>query len=293
MNEIYSYGLLTCATIMFGFMFFFSDMFRKNYGSGLKPSLIVNLGGSAFGLLVLLLIKGFVFEFSVFALIMSMVSTVNNLLFSLCSLKALSKINLSLYSLFTMLGGMILPFLSGILFHNELFTLNKLICIIVIILALSLTVEKGKKSSGTLYYMGIFVFNGMSAVIAKLYQALPFSKISSAGYSILKTVVTILICAILLLFVKGDKKKINWKVIVAMAGNGTLSHTANWLVLVALYTLPASVQYPFITGGTMIVSTVISFFGNKKPKPKEVFAVALSFIGILLLIYIPEINLIK
>ena len=55
--------------------------------------------------------------------------------------------------------------------------------------------------------------------------------------------------------------------------------------------LPASAQYPFITGGTMIVSTVISLFTAKKPTVKELIAVALAFIGVVLLITLPEIEL--
>ena len=66
-----------------------------------------------------------------------------------------------------------------------------------------------------------------------------------------------------------------------MAGTGILNHLANWLVLVALFTLPVSVQYPFITGGTIIVSTIISLFTDKKPSKREVISVVLAFIGIL------------
>lgn len=302
LDELLSYGLLTTSTVMFGFMFFFSDMFRKNYGSGLQGTLVTSIGGGIFGFIAILIIKvapvGFatVFNeitsgFSLFVVIMTLVSSLNGILFSFCSLKALGKINLSLYSLFSMLGGMALPFVSGILFHGEPFTLAKAVYFIIITLALCLTVEKGEKKSGTIYCIGIFVFNGMSGVISKIYTAAPYTKMDSAGYSLFKTVVSVLIAAIILACIKKEKRKLNFKSILAMAGSGTLSNVANWLVLVALYTLPASVQYPFITGGTMIVSTVISLFTTKKPTKKEIAAVVLSFIGILLLIFSPEVNI--
>ena len=291
--ELYSYALLTLSTVMFGFMFFFKDIFRKNYGSGLKATMVMSLGGGVFGFIALLILKGFVFEFSVYALIMAIISSVNGLLFSFCSLKALGKINLSLYSLFSMLGGMALPFLSGILFHGEPFTLSKALCFIVITAALLLTVKKDDKKSGVFFYIGVFVFNGMAGVISKVYQSLPFEKISSAGYSILKCLVSIFISGLLLLIIRGEKKKINFACVFAMAGSGILSNVANWLLLIALLNLPASAQYPFVTGGTMIVSTLISLFSDKKPTKKEIFAVILSFIGILLLISIPNIELFK
>lgn len=304
METVYSYGLLTLSTVMFGFMFFFKDIFRKNYGSGIKATMVMSLGGSVFGFIALLVIKvapvGFktVFSeivdgFSLFVVIVSLFSAVNGVLFSFCSLKALGKINLSLYSLFSMLGGMALPFVSGILFHGEPLTLAKAVCFVIITLALCLTAEKGEKRSGTLYYIGVFVFNGMSGVIAKVYQALPYKKMDSVGYSLFKTLVSICLVSVILAVMKKDKRKINFSCILAMAGSGALSHIANWLVLVALYTLPASVQYPFITGGTMIVSTVISMFGKSKPNKKEIAAVILSFVGILLLIFIPEIQIFK
>lgn len=287
---------------MFGFMFFFKDIFRKNYGSGLQATLVANIGGGIVGFIAILIIKvapvGFTAViseiksgFSPFVVVMSLVSALNGILFSFCSLKALGKINLSLYSLFSMLGGMALPFISGILFHSEAFTLAKAVCFIIITLALCMTVEKGEKKSGTVYYIGVFIFNGMSGVISKIYTAAPYVKMDSAGYSLFKCVVGALLALTIFLIIKKDNRKLNWKCIGAMAGSGTLSNVANWLVLVALYTLPASVQYPFITGGTMIVSTVISLFMAKKPTKKEIAAVILSFIGILLLIFIPDIEI--
>lgn len=293
METVYSYGLLTASTVMFGFEFFFKDIFRKHYGSGLKATLVMNIGSSIFGLLSLLLINGFIFEYSHFALVMALISVIFGLLFSFCSLKALGKINLSLYSLFSMLGGMVLPFVSGILLHGEALTVGKLVCFGIITVALSFTAEKGEKNSGVIYYVGVFVFNGMAGVIAKLYQSLEFEKISSAGFSILKAVVSIVLSGLILIIVKGEKRKINLPVIVSMAGSGALGNIANWLLLIALLNLPASAQYPFVTGGTMIVSTIISAFSDKKPNKREILAVILAFVAVLILIMIPDVVLFK
>lgn len=294
---------------MFGLMFFFNDMFRKHYGSGLQATLVNTFGAGTFGLISLLIIKGFVFEFSWFALLMSMISAINGFAFSYCSLKALGKINLSLYSLFSMLGGMALPFVYGILFSSDAFTLGKAVCFIIITISLLLTVEKDEKGSGKIYYAGVFIFNGMSGVIAAIFSAvngndnLNIGKISSAGFSILKSIVSIVFAGAVLLIIKKEKRKLGIKTIVAMAGSGALGNIANWILLIPLSTtlitfgsvslggLPASAQYPFITGGTMIVSTIISLFAAKKPTAKELIAVILAFVGVVLLIALPEIEL--
>lgn len=307
MADIFNYILLTVSTIMFGLMFFFSDMFRKNYGSGLQATLVSTMGGGIFGLVSLLIINGFKFEFSVFALIMATVSSINGFAFSYCSLKALGKINLSLYSLFSMLGGMALPFIYGIIFNSDAFTLGKLVCFVTITIALLFTIKKDSTSNGFIYYAGIFIFNGMSGVISTIYsdERIPMEKISTAGFSILKSVVAILLAFAILTIIKKEKRTVNLKVVISLAGTGTLGNIANWILLIPLSAtiitfgsfslggLSSSAQYPFITGGTMIVSTIISFFTKKKPTIKELIAVLLAFIGVVLLIALPEIELFK
>ena len=69
-----------------------------------------------------------------------------------------------------------------------------------------------------------------------------------------------------------------------MLGYGILNKIGNFLLLIALAHLPASVQYPMVTGGVMICSTVICFFTRQKPGKREIASLALSFIGILALV---------
>ena len=47
--------------------------------------------------------------------------------------------------------------------------------------------------------------------------------------------------------------------------------------------MQASVQYPFVTGGVMIMSTIICTFTSKKPSVREWISVALSFVGLFVL----------
>ena len=106
-------------------------------------------------------------------------------------MKALNKINLSLYSVFSMLGGMTLPFLAGLLFYGEPLPLGKGVCFVLVVISLLFTVQKGDKKSGWLYYTGIFVLNGMSGVIAKAFNDGPYPKGSAADFSILSALVTV------------------------------------------------------------------------------------------------------
>lgn len=278
-----SYILVSIAVVMFAFMFFFNSEYEKNSGSSVRAILTFSLGTYAVGFVILFIINRLRFEPTAFSLAVSAAAAVNIMLYSFCSIKSFGKINLSLFSVFAMLGGMALPFAVGILFFHEGITLGKTVCFITIALALAFTVDKNRSKGGFIYYAGVFVFNGMSGVIAKFYQSSDYPKASEAGYSVQIAAWVIVLCSVLLLFSRGEKIKFNLKSLGCVAGCGFLGNVGNYLLLLGLANLPASAQYPFVTGGTMIVSTVICFFTPDKPKKRELIAVALSFAGIVAL----------
>ena len=278
------YGIIMIAVLMFSMQFLFNQRFQKEYGSGLKALLVFVLGYNIGGLLVLLIINGFRVEFTPFTLLLSFLWSVNGLVLSYCSFKAFEKVNLSVYSLFSQLGGMMLPFFAGVLLFDEKLTLGSVVCFILVLISLLFTVKRGHGGSYLIYYAGIFVLNGMAGVLSKWFQAAPWEKTSSAGYSILSAATAAMLAGIALLFVKGDRIKLSVRGATNMFGYGVLNKIGNYLLLIALVHLPASVQYPMVTGGVMICSTVICFFTRQKPGKREIISLILSFAGILALV---------
>ena len=284
------YGLILLSVVMFGGCFALQDVYRKMRGSSLIISLEVAFVGSIAGVIILLVFNGFKIEFTLFTFIIAFFSALSGIAFTYCSFKALDTINLSLFSLFSMLGGMVLPFLQGIVFYSESFTLAKALCLLLIFLALCLTVSRGEKKNGTVYYVGIFVLNGMSGVLSKIFASSSFDKTSSLGYSIWIAICTAVLSGSLWLLItrnQKEKKPFPIKALGISAAQGSVNRVANLLLVVALAHVDASVQYPMVTGGVMIVSTLISFFGSKKPSKKEALSVILAFVGLLLLFIVP------
>lgn len=297
------YSLILLSVAMFGGGFAFQDLYRKKRGSSLRISMEAACIGSVAGIIVLLAIDGFTFEYTWFTLLMAFLTALNGMAFTFCSFRALDYINLSLFSLFSMLGGMVLPFFQGILFYDEEFTLAKSVCVVFIIAALLCTLEKREKKKGTVYYAGIFVLNGMAGVISKIFTTSTLPKASAAGYSVWSAAVTILLSAIAwLVLLQREKrkaladsverekieKKVRWQSYGIGALYGAINKVANFLLVLALVHVDASVQYPMVTGGTMIVSTALSFFGDKKPNKREMLGVFLAFLGMLALFLIPS-----
>lgn len=291
------YTILTVAVSMFGIQFLFNKLYGKESGNGMWATFIFSFIGGIIGVISLMIINGPRFEVTPFTLILATVSALNSIIYTFCALKSFERINLSLYSLFAMLGGMILPFFQGIIFYDEPITLAKIVCVIFITVALVLCTAKSDRKGGTIYYVGVFVLNGMSGVITKIFQSASYAKTSDAMYSIWGAAIRVLISGVVILIMiilarkntakKHELKKPTGKALLYASSCGILGSLANFLLLIALAVLPASVQYPFITGGVMIVSTIISALTGAKPSKKEVLSVIVSFIGILCLVLIP------
>lgn len=274
------YLIIILSVIMFGGCFYLNEVYSKKCGSSLKASLRFCFVSSVSGLLVLLVFNGFKFEFTLFTLLMALLSALVSFGFTFCGFCALKSINLSVYSVFSMLGGMLLPFLQGILFYKEDITFAKILCVILVGVSLLFTLKKDDGKKGYIFYIGIFVLNGMSGVLSKIFTEAPFQKTSAAGYSILICVCTAVISGILLL---PDIKKPDFSGTGVAIIGGSLSKVANFLLVLALLHVDASVQYPLVTGGVMIVSTLICFFGKNKPAKRELISVAVAFVGMLAL----------
>ncbi|MBE7047417.1 MAG: hypothetical protein E7396_08430 [Ruminococcaceae bacterium] len=283
------YSLIILATAMFGVCFALKGAYVKLCGDGIKQSFEFTFVSSIVAMIALIVINGFKWEFTWFTFIMALISTVNGFLFTICSFKALGKINLSVFSVYSMLGGMLLPFLQGIIFYNEEITVAKILCVFFIIIALVLTIEKGDKMKGMKYYAGVFVFNGMSGVISKIFNTAPFERTSAEAYSIMGCALSAIIAlAVILTVFNGEKnRKSNWGKTILFGGvSGITNRVANLLLLIALLHVDTSVQYPLVTGGVMVVSSIINLFGENKPSKKELYSVGVAFVGMLALFLI-------
>lgn len=281
------YGMVGTAVLLFSLQFYCNQIYEKKNGCTVASAMVFSVYSNLAGLLFLFALNRFQPECTLFTLVMAIITAGNGLLFTFCSMRALNKINLSLYSVFSMLGGMTLPFLTGILFYGEALTAGKLLCFILVAVSLLFTLRPGKSKGGGLYYAGIFILNGLSGVLSKIFNDAPFAKTSAAGYSVLTALSCLLLSLLMLPFLKEKPKRLSPLSLLAAAAHGGFNRLANLLLLIALIHLPASAQYPMITGGVMVCSSLLCLFTPDKPKKNEWAAVALSFAGILALIFLP------
>ena len=279
------YTLVVISTILFSLQFLFTQRFQQINGTGMKATQVFSLYKSLVIILMMLLISGFKVQFSWFSLGMATIYAVSSIAMGYYSLKAFSVANLSVYSVFSMLGGMILPFFLGVLFYDEGDNLVfKIICCALIVVAVLLNIKSGKQNKKALfYYFAVFVLNGMAGVISKIHQSsTSLSPVDSTSFMLLTAAVSVVISAAWLLIAYREIPLIKGKNILFVTGYGVFNGLGNLFLLIALSGengLPASVQYPLVTGGVMVCSTVISTIRKEKLTVREYIATAIALLA--------------
>ena len=282
------YALIVCSVLLTSCRMAMGDVYRRMRGDNLVISLEYSWLGALAGILFLFPMNGFRVEYTHFTLAASLASAVLNLSFMFCSFRALGIINLSLYSVFAMLGSLVLPFLTGILFYEEPLTLGKSICLVCICFALFFTVDRSEKRKGTIYYIGIFLINGIYGMLNKFYAATTMEKASSTGYILMTCLWMLVLAPSIIVFLKNKTyTKPSLRSLGLGLFSGSFAQLSNLLLVIALGHVDASVQYPMVTGGIMIISTLYCFFTPQKPSKKELLSVATAFFGLLAMFLIP------
>ena len=280
------YSLVIIATVMFAVQFLFNQKFQQSYGSDTKATLVFSLYKSAVASIIMLIISGFKITITPFSVLLAFISSVSGIMMLYFSLKAFSIANLSVYSVFSMLGGMILPFLLGVCFYDEKLSVLKIACCVLIVLAVLLNIQKGENGKkALLYYMAVFVLNGMAGVISKIHQSSGYPITDSTGFTFLINIISVIICSVWLLVKYKKVPLVKDKNLLYSSGYGVLNGVGNLFLLIALSNLPASVQYPLVTGGVMVFSTVISVLQKEKLTKKDYIATAVSFVASVLIIF--------
>ena len=275
--------MIIVAAIMFSFQFVFNDGFRRESGSSLNSSLKFTLYSSLSGLILLVAINKLHMEITMFSVLTVCVYSIVCIALGYVSIKALESANLSVYSVFSMIGGMVLPFLYGLMCGEE-FKAIRLVCCVLIGLSVAMSIKKGNHSKkATRYYVMVFVLNGLVGVVSKFHQSYPYLNVDSGSFMILAKMTTVLFSLILLLFQKERDYFVNKKAIIYSGLYSILNNVGNLLLLIALLHLPASVQYPVVTGGTIIVSTLIVIIRKEKITQKEILAAGIAFVATVLM----------
>ena len=298
------YVVIILAVVAFAMQFAFTKIFeggvKQTNATVFAMLIVMNLVGT----LIYLCVGGFKVDFSTFSLFWACVLAVIMIPYYVIGIKVLSLGSLAVYSMFMMLGGMLVPFCYGLMFLNESVSWGKLVgsvCLTFFIVLQALEQnqkgqENNKQNTKTKYLffglcLSIFFINGMTSVVAKVHQ-IGENAVNEISFTVISCALTALISSVLLgisLCQKDRtqkkeslKKVFRLRSFLVMAVIGAAAYTGNFFLLKAATNVPASVQFPLVSGGVIVLSALVSAFAfRERLSKKEWYSVAGAFLSTL------------
>ena len=286
------YIFLLLAVICFTAQFAFTKLYEGQTGQSTSATLVMLTVTSAIGFGLFFAVGGFRLEFTPIAIGLALAMGIIMIPYYILGIKVLSLGSLAVYSMFMMLGGMLVPFFYGLLFLHEPLTWGKalgtvLLSVCIVLQALQPRGEqiRDKKRQGLFFALCILIFfiNGFTGVIAKAHE-ISLEPVSETSFTALSCGITALL-SLGILLCKGKTVGSIQGILAPrplgiMAALGVVAYTGSFLHLAAAETVPASVQFPLVSGGVIVLSAVVSALCFKEKLPRrEWFCVAGAFLS--------------
>lgn len=304
------YLMVVLATLLYSVQFVFSKCYQREKGSTFFYSTIFGAIACLASVPFFLILNAGTFEFTWFSFGIACLYSIDLLLCGVVGAKIMSRANLSVYSLFLLLGGMILPIFYGFAIGERL-TVFKGIAIVCVLIAMLCTLKKeeGKKTDWLtiLLFVLVFVTNGLSGVLTYVHQRSEAEIVSTSGFLLLCNGVRFVLSALLalgmylfgkhkapqLLEIQGAKEGAakkgagkSWLLAVFVTVGYALVHgTAALLTTIAAIYVDAGVQSTIVTGGCMVLSTVSGLLFGEKITGKTVISLLFALAGTVCILF--------
>ena len=272
--------------------FILQKKYQKTAGTSIKAGLLYNALTGAFSAIMFLIINRFEIKLTGFSVLMAAIFATVVMLYIFIGFKIMEKGNMSLYTLFLMSGGMTVPYIFGVLFLNEELTLLRTLGLVAIIAAIAISNSgEGKPDKKQLMLcLAVFILNGVSSVTSKVHQISPASEtVTSPDFAFIVMMFKAIICSVVLLVSRkrmttNKAEKLPIKPIILIVLLAAVSDGLTYMLqLIGATTLPATVLYPFVTGGSVILTSFAGVFVFKeKLSARQLAGIAICFVGTLL-----------
>ena len=304
--------MITAAVVLLALQFSTNRAFQKRCGTAATASLTFTAIGSVCSALVGVIVAYTMFDglqFSVYSTIMAAILSVLCVAYTYIGFKIMAYGSMSLFTMFLMLGGMMLPFIYGVVFLNETLTPCRLIGLILLVVSMVFPVaakEKQNKSENrskkdlavfVVLCTSVFMLNGFVSITSKIHQINTEQKIvNSPSFSFMSAIIKLVLCGALLLIYEGSRKKKGEKscfegvkpsFIIGVSCVGALFSSVSYILqLISASEVDAAMLYPMITGGSTVLCALAGFiFFKEKPDKLSFVGLVLSFAATFLFLF--------
>ena len=285
-----AYVIILLAVFAFAGQFAFTKLYEGSVRQTTVTATVMLVVTSGFGALLYLFIGGFSVSFSGISMLWATLFALIMIPYYIVGIKVLSLGSLAIYGMFMMLGGMLVPFFYGVWFLKETISPfqiagTALLTFFIVLEAFCQLNAEGERKENSknnkalfiILCVVIFFVNGFTGVFAKAHQ-ISTGAIDETSFTVISCALTaafslVMLCGQLI----GRKGKayselktvLKPQKLLIMALIGAAAYTGNFLHLIAANDVPASVQFPLVSGGVIVLSAVVSAFVFKEKLTKN------------------------
>jgi len=292
-----SYIMLIIAAALLSANFVFNKLYQNRRGASLQSGLLFNVLIGGFSAVLFFVLNGCKLHFSAYSLLMTSMVSILGICYYILGFRIMKFGTMTLYTLFLMIGGMTIPYVFGVLFLDEDFSILRTMGIFLLILAVVLPNISRQRMSAKLIVLCVLVFclNGLVSIVSKIHQITPAQFcVNEKEFVILGGIVKAILAGGLYLQGKnkqteevvGDKfikNRGSIGILIVTFGAAAVSGLSYILQLQGARELPATVLYPFITGGSVIFTAIADrIVFHMKLSKRMLASIALCFVGTLM-----------
>ena len=316
------YLYIFAAVVLLALQFSTNKAYGVRCGDGARASLVFATAAgfaSAAVTYVIAVTVGGGFRFTWFSLFTGALMASLSCAYTLIGFKIMALGDMSVFMMFLMLGGMMLPYLFGVTVLGEFrdaepwritMRVAGLVLLTLSMIFPVLARRKSGKGGGRLFVvlcLAVFLLNGVASIVSKTHQINLFDKdvVNAPSYACLGNFMNGVISAVCLAAVairergkaKGGEPPENGAavsakraalpaVVLIIAANALCNSVSYTFQLLSASKLPASVLYPMVTGGSVVLSAVAGrIFFREKPDRITLAGLGLSFVATFLFLF--------
>lgn len=283
------YLFVIAATVLLAFEFALSKKYQDYEGTALTAGLKFNALNGLLTTVIFFALSGFKAEFSLFSVTLAFFMSLFAIAYSIIGFRVLKTGNMAVYTIFLMSGGMLLPYLFGVLFLNESLTIYRTIGVVIILIAVILSNNTKYKLNAPFFVLCIIVFflNGMVSIVSKCHQInTTFPSVRTPVFVMYSGICKCILSSVTLIICKTDRKQPVFSAkntVWIVIGSALISGVSYMLQLIGAKELPATVLYPIVTGGSIIFSALSGkLFFNETLSVYQRISITLCFVGTLM-----------
>lgn len=323
------YILVGLSVIGIAIQFSLQKLYQLKCGKTFVSVVFFSMMSGIVTCLFFLCLNGFRVAYSEFSLFMSLGLAFCMVLNTVMGIWIVSLGKISVFTLFMMFGGMLIPYLYGCIFLNEALTVGSVVGMFLLVGALFMPVlqkeNKAETVSGKtkkkLFYILcciVFLSNGCVSTISKVHQinqaAIPTNDfmVFLNLWVVMIGVILIVVSSLVSYFKKkrevvaADCDHVNEEVVLQFTERESIqgrnyrlwfalaiitiaalvSGTSQMLQLMGAQNIPATVLYPYITGGTVLLTSLAGYvFYKEKITWQIAVSLGLAVIGTVLFLF--------